>query len=101
MEMTPEMVGREPAESRLRAGLPAPQLHRGQGSARLEGIAEAADRMDQDRARRVLLHFLPQAQHVDVYRAIRDGAVLPPYGVEQLLAAEDYARPVHQKFEQP
>ena len=34
------------------------------------------------------LDLLPQAQDVDVYRAVRDRPVMPPYRIEQLFAAE-------------
>ena len=71
---------------------------RGRGG--LERVAEAADRMNQHRIGRVALHLLAQPQDVDVHRAVGDGAVLAPHGVQQLLAAEDHARPAHQEFEQ-
>ena len=69
--------------------------------ARLKRIAEAAHRMNQPGRRRVLFDLLAQAQNIHVDGAIGDGAILPPNGVQQLFAAEDHARPAHQKFQQP
>ena len=66
---------------------------------RLEGISEAAHRMNQQRRRRLALDLLPQPQDVHIHRAIGDGAIAP-HCIQQLLPAEDYARPRHQVFQQ-
>src|SRR5579883_409960 len=69
---------------------------RGGGAARVEGVAEAADGVDQ-----VALDFLAEAQDVNVDGAVGNRPVLAPHGVEQLLAAEDDAWATHQEFEEP
>jgi len=56
--------------------------------------------MDQKGIGRVALDFLAEAEDVDVDGAVGDGAVLAPYGVQQLLAAEDYPGTAHQKLQQ-
>src|SRR6516165_4980922 len=66
-----------------------------QGPPRLEGVPEATHRVNQDRTRRVFLHLLAQPEHVDIHCPVRNRAILPPDRIEQLLAAEDHARPVH------
>jgi hypothetical protein len=50
---------------------------------------------------RVGFDLLPQPQDVHIHGAVGDGAILPPDGVQQLLAAEDHARTAHQEFQQP
>ncbi|SPE31588.1 hypothetical protein SBA6_160018 [Candidatus Sulfopaludibacter sp. SbA6] len=76
-------------------------LHPRHRPPRLEGIAEAADGMDQNGAAGVRFDLLAQAQDVDVHGAVGDGAVLAPDCVEQLLAAEDHSGAAHQKLQQP
>src|SRR5271156_3315478 len=44
--------------------------------------------------------LLPEAEDVDVDRAVGDGAIMAPDGVEQLLPAENHSRAAHQEFQQ-
>ncbi len=60
-------------------------------AAGLEGVPEPPHRVDQDRPGRVVFHFLAQPQDVHVHRAVRDGALLAPNRIQQLLAAEHHA----------
>ncbi len=55
--------------------------------------------MNQPGRRRVLFDFLPQTQNVHIHSTIGNSAVLPPDGVQQLLATEDNAWPAHQEFQ--
>ena len=57
--------------------------------------------MDQPGSGGVLLDFLAQPKNIDVDCAIGDCAVLSPDSIEQLLAAENHARPGHQELQQP
>src|SRR5690348_13242406 len=57
--------------------------------------------MNQLRGCRIALDLLAEAKNVNIYGAIRNGAILSPNRVQQLLAAENHARTAHQKFEQP
>src|SRR4051812_40489025 len=50
---------------------------------------------------RIGFDFLPQSEHIDIDSAIRDGAILSPDSVQQLLPAEDDAGAAHQEFKQP
>src|SRR5262249_18624674 len=65
---------------------------------RVKAISETADAAD-ERSGFVGFDLLPQAQDVDVHGAIRDGAIVSPHRIEQLLAAEDDARTAHQEFQ--
>src|SRR5258708_7117311 len=56
--------------------------------------------MDQTRRGGIALDLLAEPEDVDVDGAVRDGAVLAPDGVQQLLAAEDHAGAGHEEFEQ-
>ena len=65
-----------------------------------ETITETADRTNKERIRRVCLNLLSKAEDVDINRAVGNSAVVTPNSVKKLLAAEDNARTIHQKFEQ-
>ena len=87
------LAGRQSATEHSRS-------RRGVSRARLEGVAESPHRMNQPWIGRVGLDLLPQPKHINVHGAVGDGAILPPYGVQQLLTAEDHPRTAHQEFEQ-
>src|SRR5208282_3720614 len=81
---------REPRSGRLRNG--GRLFH-------AEAVSESAHAPDEGRSV-FRLDFLAQAQNVDVDGAIRDGAIVSPYGVEQLFTAEYDARAAHQEFQE-
>ena len=78
-----------------------PASHSRHRATRFEGVTEAADGVDEDGVGRIALYFLPQAQHINVDRAIGDGAILSPHCVEQLVPAEDDTLAAHHEFQQP
>src|SRR5262245_10624827 len=57
--------------------------------------------MDQLGVRGIFFHLLAQSQDVHIHGAVGDGAVLPPYGVEQLVPAEDHTLAAHHEFQEP
>src|SRR5579863_2193188 len=66
----------------------------------VEAVAKAADGANEEGVGGIGFDFVAQAEDVDVDGAVGDGAVLAPYGVEELLAAEDDAGAAHQVFEE-
>jgi len=70
------------------------------GSARLKRVAEAAHRVNEAWRGRIRFDFLPQAENVDIHRAIRNGAILAPHAVSSC-SRLTRRRAAHEKFQQP
>src|SRR5581483_4331318 len=66
-----------------------------------KAVAEAPDGANQQRIRWIGFNLLAQAKDVDVDRAVSYRSIVTPDCIEELLAAEHDAWPVHQEFEQP